>query len=104
VSDIEYNLTIKELPLNERPRERLLQTGASALSTTELMAIILRTGVGGQSALNVAQRLLVRFDGLPGVARAGSTELMSEHGDGACWSLPRPIGHRCARPPTRHNC
>jgi DNA repair protein RadC len=82
LSDLEYNLTIKELPLNERPRERLLNTGASALSTTELMAIILRTGVGGQSALNVAQRLLVRFHGLPGLARAGTTELMTEHGVG----------------------
>ena len=41
VTKAEYNLTIKELPLSERPRERLLHAGASALSTTELMAIIL---------------------------------------------------------------
>jgi DNA repair protein RadC len=82
LSGVEYNLTIKELPLAERPRERLLYAGAAALSTTELMAIILRTGVGGQSALSVSQRLLVRFDGLTGVARASATELVAERGVG----------------------
>ena len=79
---VEYNLTIKELPVSERPRERLLHAGAAALSTAELMAIILRIGVGGQSVLSVSQHLLARFDGLPGLARASAAELMSEHGIG----------------------
>ena len=82
MDNIEYNLTIKELPVSERPRERLLHAGAAALSTTELMAIILRTGVVGDSALTVSQRLIVRFDGLAGLARASPAELMSEHGVG----------------------
>jgi DNA repair protein RadC len=82
LSQLEYNLTIKELPLAERPRERLMHVGASALSTTELMAIILRTGVGGESVLSVAQRMLVRFGGLAGLAQAGVSELMTEHGVG----------------------
>jgi DNA repair protein RadC len=82
VTSLEYNLTIKELPVSERPRERLLHAGAAALSTTELMAIILRTGVGGESVLSMAQRLLVRFGGLTGLARAGTPELVSEHGIG----------------------
>jgi DNA repair protein RadC len=82
LAKVEYNLTIKELPLSERPRERLLHVGASALSTTELMAIILRIGVGGQSVLSVSQHLLAKFDGLSGLARASTTELMSEHGIG----------------------
>jgi DNA repair protein RadC len=80
--NVEYNLTIKELPVSERPRERLLHAGAAALSTAELLAIILRTGVGGQSVLSVSQHLLVRFDGLTGLARASTAELMSEHGIG----------------------
>jgi DNA repair protein RadC len=79
---LEYSLTIKELPITERPRERLLYAGATALSTTELMAIILHTGVGGQSVLSVSQRLLARFDDLPGLARASTAELTSEHGIG----------------------
>ena len=67
---------------SQRPRERLLHAGPAALSTTELMAIILRTGVGGQSVLSVSQRLLARFDGLGGLARASTAELTSEHGIG----------------------
>ena len=78
----EYRLTIKELPIDERPRERLLYAGARALSSAELMAIILRTGVGGENVLSVAQRLLARFDGLAGLARAGVSELTAEHGIG----------------------
>jgi DNA repair protein RadC len=82
VSELEYNLTIKELPITERPRERLLHAGAAALSTTELMAIILRVGVGGESVLQVSQRLLVRFGGLAGLARASTAELTAERGIG----------------------
>jgi len=82
VDKVEYNLTIKELPVSERPRERLLHAGATALSTAELMAIILRIGVGGQSVLSVSQHLLARFDGLRGLARASAPDLMSEHGIG----------------------
>lgn len=82
MSRVEYHLTIKELPAGERPRERLIHVGAAALSTAELLAIILRVGVGGENVLTVAQRLLARFDGLGGLARAGVTELTAEHGIG----------------------
>ncbi len=78
----EYRLTIKDLPLSERPRERLKQVGESALSTAELLAIILRTGVGGESVLEVAQRLLSRYGGLSGLARASFSELEAERGMG----------------------
>lgn len=81
-NEVEYHPIIKDLPLGERPRERLLYTGAAALSTTELLAIILRVGVGGESVLAVAQRLLARFDGLAGLARASTVELTAEHGIG----------------------
>jgi DNA repair protein RadC len=82
LSKVEYHLTIKELPVGERPRERLIHAGAAALSTAELLAIILRVGVGGENVLSVAQRLLARFDGLGGLARASLTELTAEHGIG----------------------
>ncbi len=79
---VDYRPTIKDLPLGERPRERLAQAGATALSTAELLAIILRVGVGGENVLALAQRLLGRFDNLGGLARAGFNELCAEHGIG----------------------
>jgi len=74
--------TIKDLPTEERPRERLARLGEGALSTSELLAIILRVGVGGESALALAQRLIVTYDGLPGLARASFAELRAERGLG----------------------
>jgi DNA repair protein RadC len=79
---VEYRPLIRDLPAGERPRERLKHAGEGALSTTELLAIILRTGVGGESVLDMAQRLLSRYDGLPGLARASFAELESEKGLG----------------------
>jgi len=79
---VEYHPTIKELPVSERPRERLKKYGAASLSTAELLAIILRTGVGGENVLNLAARLLARFRGLTGLARAGFAELCTEKGVG----------------------
>jgi len=81
-NEVEYHPVIKDLPLGERPRERLLYAGAAALSSTELLAIILRVGVGGESVLSVAQRMLARFDGLAGLARASTAELTAVHGIG----------------------
>ena len=51
-------LTIKDFPINERPRERLAKYGAESLSNLELLAIILRSGVKGDTAIDVANRLL----------------------------------------------
>jgi DNA repair protein RadC len=74
--------SIKDLPIQERPRERLARVGEGALSTTELVAIILRVGVGGESALDMARRLLTTYDGLPGLARASFAQLEAERGLG----------------------
>ncbi len=79
---IPYSATIRELPISERPRERLQHSGAAALNNGELLAIILRTGVGGQSVLDLARRLLVSYGGLAGLARASFGELVHEHGMG----------------------
>ncbi len=79
----EYRPTIKDLPPSERPRERLLARGAGELTTPELLAIVLRTGIRSENAVAVAQRLLARFGGLAGLARASPGELCAERGLGA---------------------
>lgn len=79
---LEYHPTIKDLPVGERPRERLKKYGAGSLSNAELLAIILRTGVGGENVLSLAARLLARFGGLMGLARASFGELCGEKGIG----------------------
>ncbi|MEA3338737.1 MAG: DNA repair protein RadC [Chloroflexota bacterium] len=78
----EYRPTIKDLPIDERPRERLARAGEGALSTTELLAIILRTGVDGENVLDMASRIISRYNGLPGLARASLAELQTEKGLG----------------------
>jgi len=78
---VEYLPTIKEMPASEHPRERLQAYGASVLSTSELIAILLRTGIEGQSAINVASRLLKDF-GLAGLARSSFDDLARVKGLG----------------------
>jgi DNA repair protein RadC len=79
---LEYHATVRELPSNERPRERLQHFGPQALSTAELLAIILRTGTRGDNALEVANKLLAKYGGLAGLVRADFRELCTEHGMG----------------------
>ena len=81
-SNVEYALLIRDMPRDERPRERLMHSGPEALSTTELLAITLRTGVGGENVVRLAERLLVQFNGLTGLARASINELCAVHGIG----------------------
>lgn len=57
-------MTIKELPAELRPRERLLSAGAASLTDAELLAIFLRTGMRGKSAIDISRELLERFGGL----------------------------------------
>ena len=59
--DGQYQPTIRDLPQGERPRERLQKYGANHLSNTELIAILLRTGLKGENVLALAARLLIRF-------------------------------------------
>jgi DNA repair protein RadC len=79
---VEYHLTIKDMPSGERPRERLRLYGPTSLSTSELLAIILRTGTEGESVLHLASRLLAQYEGLAGLARASFEELCQIHGLG----------------------
>src|SRR5258708_7343385 len=77
-----YNVGIKELPTDERPRERLINNGPGALSAAELIAIVLRTGTADQSALSLAQTLLTRCGGLYGLSRATINDLKKTKGIG----------------------
>jgi DNA repair protein RadC len=79
---LEYHATVRELPSSERPRERLQHFGPQALSTTELLAIILRTGTRGGNVLELANKLLTKYGGLSGLVRADFRELCAEHGMG----------------------
>ncbi len=77
-----YHLTIRDMPANERPRERLRDYGASALSNAELLAIALRTGTSAENVISVASRLLSQYGGLAGLSRADFRELCNQHGVG----------------------
>jgi DNA repair protein RadC len=65
-------MAISDWPLAERPRERLLAEGASVLSDAELLAVLLRTGRPGKSAVDLGRELVHEFKGVSGVLEAGS--------------------------------
>ncbi|HTD88804.1 MAG TPA: DNA repair protein RadC [Candidatus Binatia bacterium] len=73
---------IRDMPDHERPRERMAENGAEALSNAELIAILLRTGLKGRSALQVAGDLLQKFHNLGNLARASLEELRQIKGIG----------------------
>ena len=75
-----YTTMIRDLPRGERPRERLRDYGPSSLSNSELIAILLRTGVAGENVLNMAVRLLSRLGGLAGLGRATFAEMCAMKG------------------------
>lgn len=70
-------------PQNERPREKLLQYGAHALSDAELLAIFLRTGTKEHHVVNLARQLLVQFGSISGVYQASQKQFCQTHGLGA---------------------
>ncbi|WP_372528442.1 RadC family protein [Piscinibacter sp.] len=63
-------MVLKDIPRDARPREKLLAQGPAALADSELIALLLRTGLKGTSVLQLAQQLLDRFDGLSGLLQA----------------------------------
>lgn len=76
------SIRIKDLPDSERPRERLVELGADALRSSELIAIILRTGMKGFSAIHIAEQLLQKFGTLDSLSRASLGELQKIKGIG----------------------
>ena len=71
-------MAITDWPEDERPREKLLARGAGALSDAELLAIFLRTGIPGKSAVDMARDLLSRFGGLRTLLKASMTDFCAE--------------------------
>lgn len=101
---VNYRVTIKDLPEELRPRERLFHFGPEALSEAELLAILLRTGTDKASALDLAGELLSRFEGLRGLAAAGLEELNEVRGmgpaKGAQIKAALELGRRLVASPT----
>jgi len=75
-------MAIRDWPLDERPREKLLEKGAAALSDAELLAILLRTGTPGRSALDVARNVLENFHSLRKLIAADRRRFCAQPGLG----------------------
>ena len=75
-------MRIKDQPITERPRERLVSNGANALSPAELIGIVLRTGLKGANAVDVAKQMLAKFGTLEKLAKASIPELRTIRGVG----------------------
>jgi len=75
-------MSISSWPLSERPREKLLERGPNALSDAELLAIFLRTGVKGKTALDLARELLTEHGDLRSLLQASQSRFCQSHGLG----------------------
>jgi len=79
---VKKSFTIHDLPISERPRERLQKFGVEALSAQEILALILGRGIAGESVMMTVQRLLSQFGNLKGIASASVEELSQVKGIG----------------------
>ncbi|MDW7777232.1 MAG: DNA repair protein RadC [Methanosarcinales archaeon] len=78
----EYHIRIQDLQPQDRPRERLLKNGPAALSDSELLAIVMRTGTRGENVLNLCSRILSTYN-IQQLSRASPTKLQEIRGVGA---------------------
>jgi DNA repair protein RadC len=79
---VKESFTVHDLPVGERPRERLLKLGSEALSAQEILSVILGRGTKGESVMMTSQKLLSRFGNLKGIANASVEELVQTSGIG----------------------
>lgn len=82
MSNVNFTPVMRELPDDERPREKLLRYGARALDNRDLLALLLGTGTRSLSALGLADRLISRFGSFSGVLTASVEELIAQRGVG----------------------
>ena len=87
-------MAITDWPTDERPREKLLARGAAALSDAELLAIFLRVGVRGKTAVDLARELIVRFGSLHHLFAASAAELAQINGMGLAKYAQQHGAHR----------
>ena len=94
-------LKLRELPQEDRPREKLLARGANALTNAELIAILLRTGFRGKNVLEVAKELLARFGSLNALSRCSVDEISQVKGVKGAKAIELVaafnLGHRIAQ-------
>ncbi|AKG35877.1 RadC family protein [Paenibacillus durus] len=88
---------LRDLPHEERPRERMMQNGAESLSQAELLAILLRTGTRQESAIHVAQRILGQVGGLRRLADLSIEEMMDIKGIGPAKAVQLKAGIELGR-------
>ncbi len=98
---------LKALPIQERPRERLVRDGVGALSIPELLAIVLGSGTSGKSVLALASELMERFGGLDRLLEASIVELMQIKGIGKAKAIQLRavfgIALKCRKPVSLEN-
>lgn len=96
-SSITSVYTLRDVPPEERPRERMLRSGAGSLSNAELIAILLRTGTIKESAVILAQRLLIEAGGLRQLAQMNTEQLTAIKGIGHAKALQIQAGIELGR-------
>src|SRR6266567_3237485 len=91
------SMRLKDQPASERPRERLVAKGPDALSHAELIAILLRTGLKGANAVDIAKQLMQKYESLLFLAQASLEELQTIKGIGRDKAVTLVAGFALAR-------
>lgn len=97
MEQVPYMHMLRDLPAEERPRERMLQYGAGALSHAELLAILVRTGTRKESAIHIAQRMLTAAGGLRGLVDLSLDEMLHTKGIGPAKAIQLKAGIELGR-------
>lgn len=91
------SFTVHDLPLDERPRERMIRDGADTISAQELLAVLLGRGVAGHSVMHIAQSLMKKFKSLHAIVNASLEDLQSIQGLGPAKALQLKASLEIAR-------